>query len=202
MTLLSIAFSLFLLMDPIGNIPLYISTLKKIHPKRQRTIILRELLIALAIIILFAFVGNGLMDFLEIESATIQIAGGLILFLLCLKMIFPLPHDPHDASPQTETEPFVVPLAVPLVAGPGVLAAVMIFAQQETHPLIMIGAILTAWVSSLLILLCSSFLKRILGTKGIIALERLMGLILILISVQMFLSGLGSFLQHCNAPPS
>jgi MarC family membrane protein len=186
-------------MDPIGNIPLYISILKGMNPKRQRVIILRELVVALAIIIVFAFLGNGLMDFLKIECATIQIAGGLILFLLCLKMIFPPPHETHEIPPHNETEPFIVPLAVPLVAGPGVLAAVMIFAQQETHPLVMVGAILIAWIASLLILLCSSFLKRILGAKGIIALERLMGLILILISVQMFLSGLGSFLQRYHS---
>lgn len=197
MALLSIAFSLFLLMDPIGNIPFYISILKGINPERQRSIIIRELLIALVIIIFFAFLGNGLMEFLNIECATIQIAGGIILFLLCLKMIFPPPHDTHDLPPHEDIEPFIVPLAVPLVAGPGVLAAVMIFAHQETGSLMMIGAILISWAASLLILLSSPFLKRILGTKGIIALERLMGLILILIAVQMFLSGLEAFLQHC-----
>ncbi len=201
MTLFSIAFSLFLLMDPIGNIPFYISILKGINPQRQRTIIVRELLIALGIIILFALVGNALMDFLKIKCATIQIAGGLILFLLCLKMIFPPPHDNHDLPPHHEAEPFVVPLAVPLVAGPGVLAAVMIYSRQETGSLIMVGAILIAWVSSLIILLCSPFLKRVLGSKGIIALERLMGLILILIAVEMFLGGVAAFLQHCRSLP-
>jgi len=196
MTLFSIAFSLFLLMDPIGNIPLYISLLKEASPKRQRIIILRELLIALAIIILFAFLGNGLMEFLKIECATIQIAGGIILFLLCLKMIFPHPHEAREVASKEDQEPFIVPLAVPLVAGPGVLAAVMIFTNQETDSIIMLGAILIAWTASLCILLCSSFLKKFLGNKGIIALERLMGLLLILISVQMFLSGVGTFLQN------
>jgi multiple antibiotic resistance protein len=202
MTLFSIAFSLFLLMDPIGNIPLYLGILKGINPKRQRVIIVRELFIALGIIILFAFLGNGLMDFLKIGCGTIQVAGGIILFLLCLKMIFPPPHDVHEHPPHETMEPLIVPLAVPLVAGPGVLASVMIFARQETGSLVMVGAILIAWAASLLILLCSSFLRKILGVKGIIALERLMGLILTLIAVEMFLGGLSTFLhnQPCSEP--
>ena len=94
MSVLSIAFSLFLLMDSIGNIPLYISLLKGIDPKRQQYIIMREMLIALVIIIIFNFIGSGLMSFLNVTHATVQIAGGLIFFLLCLKMIFPPPTIP------------------------------------------------------------------------------------------------------------
>ncbi len=195
MSLFAIALSLFLLMDPIGNIPFYISFLKGLDPKRQRKIIFRELIIALAIIILFTFVGEGLMGFLNVKEDTIQIAGGIILFLLCLKMIFPVPRDANDSLPHS-TEPFIVPLAVPLVAGPGVLAAVMIYARQEANEWIMVGAILIAWIASLIILLASSFLKNILGWRGILALERLMGLILTLIAIQMFLSGVASFTQH------
>lgn len=194
MQMLSIAFTLFLLMDPIGNIPLYISFLKGLHPKKQRAVIFRELLIALFIIILFNFVGDGLMNFLHVENDTIHMAGGLILFLICLKMIFPPPHNPEDSLRQ-DTEPFIVPLAVPLVAGPSVLAAVMIYAKQEGS-FIMVGAILLAWFVSLLILLSSSFLKKILGWRGIIALERLMGLVLTLIAMQMFLTGLNSFMSR------
>lgn len=198
MTLFSIALSLFLLMDPIGNIPFYISFLKGLDPKRQRKIIFRELIIALGIIILFTFVGDVLMRFLRIQEDTIQIAGGIILFLLCLKMIFPVPHDSNESLPHT-TEPFIVPLAVPLVAGPGVLAAVMIYARQETNEWIMVGAILLAWLASLIILLASSFLKNILGWRGILALERLMGLVLTLIAIQMFLSGISAFTHNLKS---
>jgi len=194
MTLLAIAFSLFLLMDPIGNIPLYLSFLKEIDEKRQRWIIFRELIIALFIIIVFNFLGVALMEFLNVTEDTIQIAGGIILFLICLKMIFPSPHDSTEKLPH-EGEPFIVPLAVPLIAGPSVLAAVMIYSRQEHTPGIMIGAILLAWAASLIILLASSILKKFLGWRGIIAIERLMGLILILISVQMFLTGLNSFIH-------
>jgi multiple antibiotic resistance protein len=200
MNLLSIAFSLFLLMDPLGNVPLYVSFLKGLPPKRQRWVILREMTIALFIIILFSFLGNGLMDFLHVQHDTIQIAGGIILFLICLKMIFPAPHNPGENIPH-EAEPFIVPLAVPLVAGPSVLAAVMIYGRQETSEWIMVGAILIAWLVSLVILLGSSFLKKILGWRGILAMERLMGLVLALIAVQMFLSGVSAFISHHELPP-
>lgn len=193
MKLFSIALSLFLLMDSIGNIPLYISFLKKVPPSRQRKIICRELCIALAIIVLFAFLGEGLMNFLQVKQDTIQIAGGVILFLLCLKMVFPSAQDPNENLPHA-CEPLIVPLAVPLVAGPGVLAAVMIYARQEAHPWTVLIAILIAWFASFIILLSSSFLQKILGWRGIVAMERLMGLILTLIAVQMLLSGIGSFI--------
>jgi multiple antibiotic resistance protein len=200
MSMLSIAFSLFLLMDSIGNIPLYISFLKKLDPKRQRVIIFRELVIALVIIILFNFLGDALMHFLKIQNDAIQIAGGIILFLLCIKMIFPPAHDPNETLPH-DGEPLIVPLAVPLVAGPAVLAAVIIYSKQNDG-WVMTGAILIAWVASLIVLLCSSFLKQILGWRGILAIERLMGLILILIAVQMFMSGLSGCLvrEACLKP--
>ena len=135
------------------------------------------------------------MHFLNVAEDTIQIAGGIILFLICLKMIFPPPQDPNERIPH-DTEPFIVPLAVPLVAGPSVLAAVMIYTRQETSNWIMIGAILLAWLASLIILLSSSFLKHLLGWKGIMAMERLMGLILTLIAVQMFLTGVTHFVHR------
>ena len=204
MKMLSIALSLFLLMDPIGNIPFYISFLKGVEPKRQRQIIIRELLIALAIIVLFNFIGDAMMNFLGIQQDTIQIAGGIILFLLCLKMIFPPAHESTDSLPHTAAEPFIVPLAIPLVAGPGVLAAVMIYARQEGNNWVMIGAILIAWLASLGILIGSSWLKNVLGWRGILAMERLMGLILTLIAIEMFLNGISTFthnLRHVSSLP-
>lgn len=196
----SIAFSLFLLMDSLGNIPLYISFLKGLDPQRQRYVIFREMVIALVIIILFNFVGDAMMRFLNITHETIQIAGGIILFILALKMIFPPMHQPTENLPH-DAEPFIVPLAVPLIAGPSILAAVMIYAKQEESNAVMLGAIFIAWTASLIVLLGASLLKKVLGWKGILALERLMGLILTLIAIQMFLSGLSSFLHLQNAPP-
>ncbi len=195
MNLFSFAFSLFLLMDSIGNIPLYLSLLKNLNPRRQRIVILREMAIALLIIILFMYLGDGLMHFLDISDSTIQIAGGLILFIICLKMIFPSDEYPNENLPE-QREPFIVPLAVPFVAGPAVLAAVMIYSRQEINSLVIVGAILIAWAASLVVLLAASFLKSVLGWRGLIAMERLMGLILILISVEMFLTGVRRFMEQ------
>jgi multiple antibiotic resistance protein len=194
MSIFSIAFSLFLLMDSVGNVPLYLSVLKNLDSKKQRVVILRELLIALFIIILFMFLGDGLMAFLRISDSTIEIAGGIILFLICLKMIFPSKEDPQERMP-IDQEPLVVPLAVPFVAGPAVLAAVMIYSRQDIGFPSMIIAIVIAWAATLVILLSSSFLKNVLGWRGLTALERLMGLILTLIAVQMFLTGLHTFME-------
>ena len=185
-------------MDPIGNLPLYISVLKEIEPKRQRKIILRELIIALLIITLFSFLGEGLMSFLKIQPDTIQIAGGIILFLLCLKMIFPPPHSAKESLPQSATEPFIVPLAVPLVAGPGFLAAVMIYTRQEANSWVMLGAILISWLVTLAILMSASWFQKILGGRGILAIERLMGLVLALIAVEMLLNGISAFVHELH----
>jgi multiple antibiotic resistance protein len=197
MLIFSVAFSLFLLMDPIGNVPLYISFLKAVPAKRHSWVVFREMLIALVVIVLFSFIGDALMKFLHVGNDTLQIAGGIILFLICLKMIFPPEIEGHHKF-QRDTEPFIVPLAIPLVAGPSTLAAVMIYAGQGTDSWIMVGAIMMAWIASLIILISSMFLNRLLGERGIMALERLMGLVLALISVQMFLSGLREFLAECH----
>ncbi|MBS0650942.1 MAG: NAAT family transporter [Verrucomicrobia bacterium] len=187
------AFALFLLMDPIGNVPIFISVLKDIDPKRHQYIIFRELVIALIIIIAFDFLGDILLEFLNVEQATLLIAGGIILFIIALKMIFPGRRDPDvDISP--DKEPFIVPLAIPLVAGPAVLAAVILYSHEQYNEWITIGAIILAWIASTIILLSASYLKKLLGWRGLVACERLMGLLLILISVQMFLNGLILFL--------
>lgn len=196
MQMLSMAFALFLLMDPIGNVPIFVSILKDIEPKRQNKIIIRELIIALLVIILFNYLGEGLLRFLNVSMPTIRVAGGIILFLIAIKMIFPPEGSRHTKIIQGK-EPFVVPLAIPLVAGPAVLAAVMLYSgQYRAEKGLTIGAIIIAWVASTLILLSSSLWKRLLGTRGLAACERLMGLILTLLAVQMFLEGAQAFLNQ------
>lgn len=187
------AYALFLLMDPIGNIPLFISILKDLEGKRQIQIIFRELVIALGVMILFNFIGDALLRSLNVSQYTVLISGGIILFILSLKMIFPSRKD-ADVDLPHEKEPFIVPLAVPLVAGPAVLAAIILFARQEENNLMTIGSIVIAWAASTIILLCSTFLKKILGWRGIIACERLMGLLLTMLAIQMFLEGITQYL--------
>jgi len=192
-SLFSLTFSLFLLMDPIGNVPIYVSLLKDLPPRRQRIIIMRELLIALAVIILFTFVGEYLLSLLHIGTETILISGGVILFMIALKMIFPKSKNAF-ADGSGQKEPFIVPLAIPLVAGPSVLASVMIYSHGK-YDMILISAICIAWAISTIILVSAPFLKKVLGASGIIACERLMGLLLTLMAVQMFLDGASLFLH-------
>lgn len=179
-------------MDPVGNVPIFITVLKDIKPKRQRFIIIRELFFALIVIVLFNFLGEVFLDFLGVEQHTIMIAGGIILFIIALNMIFPT-HRDKTIEIVKEKEPLIVPLAIPLVAGPAVLAAVILYSHQQTS-FIMISAITLAWVVSLIILLCASLLKKLLGARGIMAVERLMGLLLTLIAVQMFLEGITKYM--------
>lgn len=186
MTWFSIAFSLFLLMDSIGNVPIFIAVLKELKPSRQRYIIFRELILALIIIVVFYLMGGPLLEFLGITQQAVLIAGGVILFMIALKMVFPQPKSNHWSQ---DREPFLVPLAVPLVAGPAVLSAVMIYSHEEVHKMVALSAIFAAWVLSTIILLSSTILRKILGEKGIKACEKLMGLILVMIAVQMFLNG-------------
>ncbi len=192
MSLISMAFSLFLLMDPIGNIPLFISALKEVPSKRQFQIILRELLIALCIMVGFHFVGDMLLTALHVTQYAVLISGGIVLFLIALKMIFP---SKIDVEVPVAKEPFIVPLAIPLVAGPAVLAAIMLYARQEPQTFLTLAAIVIAWAISTVILLTSALLNKILGKRGILACEKLMGLILTMISIQMFLEGIAQYIQ-------
>lgn len=190
----SITLSLFLLMDSIGNIPLYMATLKGIPAKRQIHIIIRELLIALGFIILFQFAGQGVLNLLGVEQDALLIAGGLILFTIALRMIFPL-EDAQVYDISRKEEPFLVPLAIPFVAGPSIFSAVIIY-SNDMAPFMLTLSIIIAWVLTLIILLIAPYLKKLLREQGILACECLMGLILILIAGQMFLTGLRMFLNN------
>lgn len=192
MEMMSAAVLLFLIMDPLGNLPVFMSVLRHLEPKRRRFVLLRELLIALLVMMLFLFAGDHLLSFLNVREETVSISGGIILFLIAIRMIFPKPGGVTGLK-QGE-EPFLVPLAIPLVAGPSVLAALLLLAKQ--HPgenMTLVLALLLSWGLSVLILLSSEVLNRWLGTKGLDAMERLMGLILVMISTQMFLDGIARY---------
>lgn len=193
----SMAFTLFLLMDPIGNIPIYLAILKELKPKQRLRVIFREKIIALLIIILFAYFGDDFLRALNISHESIFLAGGIVLFVMALKLLFP-ENGSLLESLAVEGEPLVFPLAVPLVAGPSVLAAVMIYSHQYENWGALFMAILIAWVVSTIILLGSTVLQKWLGDRGIKALERLMGLILMLIAINMFLKGVILFQANQN----
>lgn len=190
----TVTFALFLLMNPIGNVPIYLALLKEIPPRRQAQIILRELAMALAILLLFQFVGQGLLNLLGVKKDALLIAGGLILLIIAMRMIFP-PEKSTAKITEKKEEPFLVPLAIPLVAGPAILSAIIIYSNEvATFPLTF--AILAAWALVTLILVSAPVLLKILKERGILACERLMGLILILIASQMFLNGMRIFFSE------
>ena len=189
MTLFSAAMLLFLVMDPFGNIPLFLTALKDVPPERHRRIIFRELMIALAVLVLFLFVGRYILELLHISEPSLTIAGGIILFLIALKMIFPARGGVFDE--QLGGEPFIVPLAIPLVAGPSAMASLLFISSREPSRWPdWLAALLLAWFVSGVILLLASNLRRILRQRGLIAMERLMGMILTAIAVQMLLTGI------------
>ena len=193
MTLYSAAITLILVMDPLGNIPLFLSVLSHVNPKKRKRIILRETFIAFIILTLFLFFGQYILEGMHISQPALQIAGGIILFLIAIRMIFP--H--HEESKTRQLgEPFIVPLAVPLVAGPSTMAMVMLLANQAPHDIWRwFAALFIAWLLSTIILVFADFLRKILGERGLTAIERLMGMILTTMAVQMLLSGLEQFLH-------
>ncbi len=188
MTLYSATITLILIMDPLGNIPLFLSVLNKVEPKRRQRIILRETFIAFLILIFFLFFGQYILEGMHISEPALEIAGGIILFLIAIRMIFP--QDNNDDKSKQIGEPFIVPLAVPLIAGPSTMTMVMLLANQAPYDMLRWFIALTvAWCVTTVILVFADFLRKILGEPGLIAIERLMGMILTTMAVQMFLSG-------------
>lgn len=192
MTTLSAALLLFLVMDPLGNIPLFMTTLKKVEASRQRKVVIRELLIAFVVLVSFLFLGQYLLQLLHLTQTALTTAGGIILMIIAIKMIFPS----HNASLQedVEGEPFIVPLAIPYVAGPSAMAtSLLMMSGDPSRWADWLLAVFIAWLASALIIYFSSYFAKFLGEKGLIAIERLMGMLLITVAVQMLLTGIAEF---------
>ena len=189
--IISSAVVLFFVMDPLGNIPIFLSLLKDIEPKRRWKIISRELLIALVILLIFLFFGQKLLSLLQLESESVSIAGGIILFIIGIRMVFPSRRG--VMGDQLEGEPFIVPLAIPLIAGPSALATLMLLVNSDpTNMLNWLSVLMIAWTLTAVILLSAPIFYKILRRRGLAAIERLMGMILIMISVQMLVTGIKS----------
>jgi multiple antibiotic resistance protein len=187
-SLFHMAFLFWVILDSPGNIPLFVSLLKPFDAKRQRVIILRELLISLLIMLLAFFFGAGFFKILGISTYSLMIAGGIILFLLAMRMIFP---KPEEAKKELPKEPLIVPLAIPAVAGPGIIATIALYsAKMGGDKLMVFFAILISWAASVPVLFFSSYFKQWMGENGLIAIERLLGYLVVLISADMALRGL------------
>ena len=193
MEILSAATMLFLIMDPLGNLPIMLSILKHLDPKRRRVVLIRELFFALIILMLFLFAGKSIMGFLHVQPETLSISGGIILFIISIKMIFPSAGSITGLA--EGEEPFIVPMAIPMIAGPSVIAALLLLSTQHPDKLLELsGAVLLAWGGTFLILMFYNFFHKVLGERGLKAVERLMGLLLVMISTQMFLNGVKSYM--------
>ncbi len=192
MSLLSATVLLFLVLDPFGNVPFFLSVLKAVPDERQSRVIIREMLIALVILVVFLFGGPYIMAVLQISEPSLSIAGGIVLFLIAIKMIFG--GYEYAFSGFGSEEPFVVPLAVPAVAGPSAMATILLLmAREPARWAEWLFALLLAWFSCGLIVLTSAKLHRLLGDRILTALERLMGMLLIVVAVEMFIKGIQRF---------
>lgn len=188
MTFASATLMLTLILDPFGNLPLFASALRGVPPERRRRVLVRELLFALAILVAFLFAGGTLLRLLGLSTPSVGIAGGAVLLFLAFQMLFPRR---TDTTADAEPEPFLVPLAVPLVAGPAVLSALLLLTNEEPGRTgTWLGALVVAWGFSAAVLLSSNVLARVLGERGLSAVERLMGMLLAMLAVQMLLEGL------------
>lgn len=193
MTIASAALLLFLILDPLGNIPVFLSLLRGLPPQRQRLVVVRELLIALGVLMVFLWGGRYALELMHLRQESVSIAGGIVLFLIGIRMIFPPAEGLMGALPGGE--PFIVPIAIPMIAGPSGMAAVMLMGSQEPDRLGTWSlALMIAWVATAVILMSATILYKLLGARALTAVERLMGMLLVAISVQMFLDGIGAYL--------
>ncbi|MDR0734210.1 MAG: NAAT family transporter [Elusimicrobiota bacterium] len=193
----SAVITLFLVMDPFGNIPLFIAALKRVAPERRNRVLCRELSIAFAIMLAFLFAGRQILHFMSIEQYSMNIAGGIILFIISVKLVFNTEEDEgENKAPARAEEPFVVPLAIPLVAGPAVLSTLLILCSKADGSLFYtLIAMLVASALNAAVLTLSFPISNLLGRRGLVAIERLSGMLLVLMSVNMVMGGISDFIR-------
>ncbi|QYF92322.1 MarC family protein [Massilia sp. PAMC28688] len=186
---------LILVTDPFGNVPLFVSAMQQVAPERRWKVVVRECLIAFAVLLLFMFFGRHLLAAMHLSDISLRIGGSVILFLIALRMVFPQPGGPFGTS-EDGGEPFIVPLAIPAIAGPSALATVLLFASDTAADIMVnVGALTAVAVVWLAVFLSAERLQKRLGPQVMTAFERLMGLILSAIAVEMFLAGLREFIK-------
>jgi len=182
---------LILITDPIGNIPIFANALKHVPPQRRPWVILREIAIAFGLLLTFMFVGESFLRVMNLSELALQIGGGVILFLIALRMVFPPPPGPDSEQLR---EPLIVPLAVPAIAGPSALATVLLLVSQQPDKRIeWIGALCVTMAISAIVLVSAERIQRIIGDRLVTAVERLMGLVLVSVAIEMMLRGFKTF---------
>ena len=193
------SFLFWIVLDPLGNIPIFVSLLKRFNVKRQRKIIWREMIIALGFMLIFFFFGRGFFQVLRVQQCSLQITGGILLFMIGVKMLFARPSYESESKIVAEAqEPLIVPLAVPAVAGPGILATIVLYSGNVTYnQWAVFASILIAWIFTVPFILVAPYLKKLLRENGLVAVERLFGYLIILIALQMALAGFITALKQC-----
>lgn len=202
MDIASAAILLILVLDPFGNIGLVLSTLARVGEQRRHKVILRECVIAYAVLIAFLFVGRPLLELMRLSETAIGLAGGVILFVIALRMVFQHPEGPmgDGTTAPSDHEPYIVPLAIPAIAGPSAMASVIVLSSREPQRWPeWLAAITLAFVVSTAILLLAARISRVIGDRGVNALGRLMGLILTAIAVEMLLSGITTYVRSLQS---
>ncbi len=185
--IVSTAILLFLVIDPFGNIPFFIEELKEVKPDKCKAVVFREALIALIVLLVFLFAGGQILFWLQISRGSLGIAGGVILFMIALQMVF----GTTIVSQKHRADPFIVPLAIPMIAGPSAITAVILVSGKAgaTIPGCVISLVM-AWGVSTAILMCAKPIAKLMGQKAVDALESLMGLLLTAIAVEMLINGI------------
>lgn len=192
-TSLSIALIYFLVANPIGNSPAILSLVKDYDFDRQKKIIFREAMISLILALFFQFFGELFLGMLKISDFALTLTGGIVLFLVVLQMLFHTPEAKDNAV--AKAEPFIVPIATPLISGPGLMTMIMVSSREENNNLKITLAILIAWVGVTVVLLAAPYLQKLIGNRGIAAMEQIMGMILGLISMGMIVNGVSLFVK-------
>ncbi len=192
MSVFQIAFVLFLIANPIGGVPLFVSMVKDFEFKRQKFILFRESVISMSIAYFFLFLGEPFLAVTHIQLYAVQLGGGLIVLLVAIGMIFPTQAESSGSSPGLSKEPFIVPIATPLITGGGCFSNIMVFAKQEPTAKVAL-AILIAWSVIIVIVTGAVYMQKLVGKRGLIALEQLMGMILMMIAIAMITHGLHTF---------
>ncbi len=181
---------LLLVLDPLGSLPIFISVLSGVAPQRQRFVALRESLIAFGVLAGFMLGGQVFLDVMRLSERSLEVAGGVILLIIAIRMIFSHSGGGYQA-PADGREPLIFPLAVPLLAGPSAMATVLLLANREPGRLwVWMGALTAAMAVSAAVLLGAQKLRRLLGDSMVAAVEKLMGLVLTAVAVEMILAGL------------
>ena len=195
-SIIQLAFIIFIITNPIGNSPAILTLVKNFPIKRQKWIVLREGIIALGLALFFQYFGEIFLSLLQLKNYTLSFCGGILLFFVAMDLIFP-DHGTVNSS-KIKTEPYIVPIATPLLTGPGLMTIIMLFATKVPNSITLTLALIVAWIGVIPVLFITPYLQTLLGNKGLSALEQLMGMVLAMVSVEMLVGGLRSFVQSLN----